>query len=102
MSFANNTNAQGAFIVCRSSDPKKNELNYKVSGFENLQDSIQFEIFSGNISQINCSTLVYDLDQNGLLKERETLRPIFQAENQPCIIGCESPTSRIHYYKINY
>lgn len=93
LSFANNTNAQGAFIVCRSSDPNRNELNYKVAGLERLQNSIQFEVQSEETYQSNCSTLVYDLDRNGLLKEKQILRPSFQVENQSCITGCESSTS---------
>lgn len=92
-----NTTSQGAFIVCNSSDSESNELNYMVAGFETLQDAIHLEIISEEVPQSNCSTLFYNLDHNGTLKEKETstLRPAFQVENQPCIMGCQSNNSSI-------
>jgi hypothetical protein len=84
ISFARNTDAQGAFIVC-STNNTQDGFSYKST----RRETNNFEITVNSDRNGNrCNMHVYDIKGDGQLQDAPMLRPANKITNQPCIVGC--------------
>lgn len=82
ISFARNTEAQGAFIVCSTSNT--------LFGYESARrEANTFEITVDSDRNGNrCNMHVYDIKSDGQLQDAPVLRPASKIMDQSCTVGC--------------